>query len=358
MKIDRRFIQKLKVFFWSLLFTGWAYQSVSANNYTASFLEIGVGARSMAMGGAFSSLANDGSAFYWNPAGISLLKSTQISGMYGSMFGSTREPLGTYHFIGGSHPLQGDAAIAFNWIRFSVDDIPLFSELTGDSYWDRLHNPSLRPDGKPEGYIADIEDAFFFSFSKLTRWQIDLGWTYHKVRVEMPFGVNIKWIRQTLGDGEASGLGIDFGTMLRFNAGDFVDSDRFGILSIGIHLQDLTGTTMTWNTRHQDPIPINMKLGISYTHPIPKIKGCFSIAYDRDSRWYGRNHWGIELQGFQTLGLRLGFDQQQNPDETAPWNLTCGIGIQLWKTIFDYAFLSHELGSVHRINCSILLQEK
>ena len=37
---------------------------------SASFLEIGAGARSLAMGGAYVSLANDVSALYWNPAGI------------------------------------------------------------------------------------------------------------------------------------------------------------------------------------------------------------------------------------------------------------------------------------------------
>lgn len=37
---------------------------------SASFLDIGVGARSLSMGGAFTSVANDATALYWNPAGI------------------------------------------------------------------------------------------------------------------------------------------------------------------------------------------------------------------------------------------------------------------------------------------------
>lgn len=36
----------------------------------ANFLEIGVGARAQALGGAFTSLASGASAMYWNPAGI------------------------------------------------------------------------------------------------------------------------------------------------------------------------------------------------------------------------------------------------------------------------------------------------
>lgn len=49
-------------------------ENVSKRGTTAaSFLEIGVGARPLAMGGAFTALANDPSAMYWNVAGIAKL---------------------------------------------------------------------------------------------------------------------------------------------------------------------------------------------------------------------------------------------------------------------------------------------
>ena len=41
---------------------------------SAAFLDIGVGARSLSMGGAFTSVANDATALYWNPAGITSIK--------------------------------------------------------------------------------------------------------------------------------------------------------------------------------------------------------------------------------------------------------------------------------------------
>ena len=37
---------------------------------SAAFLEIGPGARSIGMGSAFVSVADDASSIYWNPAGI------------------------------------------------------------------------------------------------------------------------------------------------------------------------------------------------------------------------------------------------------------------------------------------------
>jgi len=58
-------------FTFKLLFS----QSVTKTGTTAGqFLKIGVGARALGMGSAFSSVAGDGSSLYWNPAGISRLK--------------------------------------------------------------------------------------------------------------------------------------------------------------------------------------------------------------------------------------------------------------------------------------------
>ena len=47
------------------------------------FQKIGVGARAAGMGGAFSALADDITALYWNPAGIARLKGERFGNLYG-----------------------------------------------------------------------------------------------------------------------------------------------------------------------------------------------------------------------------------------------------------------------------------
>ena len=43
----------------------------------ASFLDIGIGARSLSMGGAFVAIADDPTALYWNPAGsVNIIRPT------------------------------------------------------------------------------------------------------------------------------------------------------------------------------------------------------------------------------------------------------------------------------------------
>ena len=61
MKIFR---QSLKILMLSTLLVGQSNVGTTA----AAFLDIGIGARSLSMGGAFTAVANDVTALYWNPA--------------------------------------------------------------------------------------------------------------------------------------------------------------------------------------------------------------------------------------------------------------------------------------------------
>ena len=330
--------------FTAFLFIMSAKVFVYCGEYAASFLDIGLGARGLAMGGAFCSLVDDGTAFFWNPAGLGYVSKTSIAGMYGPQFGTIKEPLAQYHFVGISQPLIGNAVIGVNWVRFSADDIPVFSELQGDSYWDRFHDPSLRPSGDPEGYIRDVEDALFFTFARINRFTIDMSWGYYRFHVEIPIGINIKWIHQSLGDGEASGLGLDAGMMIRVRFEEALEEAKFGTFAFGLHLQDLTNTKLSWNTRHQDALPTNVRWGVSYSQPLPFGKHQVSLSYGKDTRWNGREHIGIEYTLLDRFALRAGLDDGA---------FTGGAGISFWKIHVDYAFLSHELDSLHRLSCSL-----
>ncbi|MBD3288055.1 hypothetical protein GF337_04565, partial [candidate division KSB1 bacterium] len=61
----------------------------------AAFLEVGVGARAMAMGGAYASVANDPTALYWNPAGIAWMGGVQCELMHNQWLVDTN-----FDFIG------------------------------------------------------------------------------------------------------------------------------------------------------------------------------------------------------------------------------------------------------------------
>lgn len=70
-------------FFTALIFlaavsTGFAQGAVDAIRITQD--ETGFGARALAMGGAYTALADDYSAIYWNPAGLASIRKTQVFG--------------------------------------------------------------------------------------------------------------------------------------------------------------------------------------------------------------------------------------------------------------------------------------
>ena len=59
----------------------------SATKYAGEFLRIPVGARAIAMGGAFSAVSDDATAPYWNPAGMVYLPYREVIVQHAEQFG-------------------------------------------------------------------------------------------------------------------------------------------------------------------------------------------------------------------------------------------------------------------------------
>ncbi|MBI4062852.1 MAG: UPF0164 family protein, partial [Elusimicrobia bacterium] len=57
--------------------------AVAQTNSGFSFLKIGVGARPIGLGSAYTAMANDATAIYWNPAGLGAIKKRELSAMHG-----------------------------------------------------------------------------------------------------------------------------------------------------------------------------------------------------------------------------------------------------------------------------------
>ena len=66
----------LSLFSMALIF---GLHAQTARKYSNAFLEIGVDARAMGMGNAFAAVADDYTATYWNPAGLTMLKQSELS---------------------------------------------------------------------------------------------------------------------------------------------------------------------------------------------------------------------------------------------------------------------------------------
>lgn len=337
-----------------------ALQAQGGDN-AASFLELGIGARGMAMGGAFIAVANDGSAFYWNPAGASLLQRAELSGMYASLFKS----LETHFHIGFTRPLYGAGAISINWIRLTVPDIPfyapgnllddytyeqrIFNSTTHGGSWEELFRNGIGVlVDEPLDYSNFENDAFIVTLAKLNKIDVDFGWQYFVLPITIPVGVNIKFIRQSLFQKKSSGVGFDAGTMLNFGLDDLMDDSRLGKVSFGFAMKDLFNTKITWDTdsRHADRIKRSWYAGTSYMQPLPTLNSQLLVAYSLQRRFENTHHVGTEYIYHNRLAVRFGMDDGK---------FAAGVGLRISLLGVDYAYKGHELGGSHRISTFIRL---
>src|SRR5438105_3412392 len=77
------------------------FNSGARGTTTANFLKLGVGARAVAMGEAYSAVADDATALYWNPAGLARIAKDSAAFMHAPYLASTFYDYGAYgHRLG------------------------------------------------------------------------------------------------------------------------------------------------------------------------------------------------------------------------------------------------------------------
>ncbi len=162
--------------------------------YSNEFLKIGVGARALGMSNAFISSADDVTAGYWNPAGLTRLSSDfQFSLMHSEYFAG----IAAYDYAGIANKLDEKSAIGFTFVRFGVDDIPNTTQLIdaeGNIDFNRITTFSA----------ADY--AGLISYAR-------------KSNVEgLSYGGNVKIVHRLVGDfAKAWGFGFDLGAQYEKN---------------------------------------------------------------------------------------------------------------------------------------------
>lgn len=314
--------------------------------YAGASMELGVGARPLALGGAAGAMTGGAELFHYNPSALAYVEKPVISLMYAPTFESFSDPLAHYNYAGIAYPLPGGGTIAFNWTRFSVDDIPIYPDPKGASFAERNSNPELQMDGEALGYFEDVEDVYYISFAKALKKNIPVGWMYDELPIEIPFGMNFKLVRQKLYQSKASGMGIDIGAMIKVNFGTLFDKKYLGDFAVGLSSSDITQTPIIWDTKTEDRIRRSVLLGLHYQQLLGFSNAQIKFYWSR-YRKYDRNvFYGAEFL-IKGLAVRVGKNA---------YGITSGAGLYFWKFVVDYAFVTNQLDDVHRISCSINLR--
>jgi hypothetical protein len=213
--------------------------------YAAPWLQVPVGARPTAMGGAYLAISDDGAAPMFNPAGLGKLQRPLLASSYRAM--ALDRTLG---YVTAVSPVRGQSALGVHWLYAGSGKVE-----ARDS------------DGYPTGHdisLAAHDIAIIFA---------------KQVAPYLAIGVNMNYVLVDMPELDANSIGFDFGAMLYVEQlFDRENRDALAIrdLQVGIVAKhfgqrfkfvsdkyNLKYTTSDIGTEQEDKVPVEIGLGVS-----------------------------------------------------------------------------------------------
>ncbi len=287
---------------------------------TAQFLKIGVGGRATAMGDAFVAIANDVSALYWNPAGLTQFSENQV------MFSHNQWVVDINHdFIGAVYHLDDANTFGVSLTSLSMDEMEVTTEYA--------------PFGTGE-YFGFSDMGIAISYSR-------------KMTDQFSFGGTVRYIEETLDKLKMRGIMIDLGTYYWTGLG----STRFAVTvtNFGNDLAPDGEVILVGNRTKSDwqtfSPPTMFRIGFAlepYEDDEHKVTTSIQLNHPNDNS--ENLSLGVEYVWNKMFFARGGY--KINVDEQ---NYSFGAGVNVPISIanvsVDYAFANFtKLGSAHRFS--------
>jgi hypothetical protein len=305
-------MRRIQSLFLAVLAVSLAASNAYATKYAGEFLKIPVGPRAIAMGGAFTAVADDATSPYWNPAGMIYLPYREVVFQHSERFGS----LLNHDFLGAVIPLGGSAgrqgAIGVSLIRLATDDIPItlrrgalregvdYNDFGTDNDESTPGNGQGNHQWDPgERLLISADDLFLASSSDMAATL-----SYARQRgTHFGYGVNLKFVRQSIPDtlpGErvtSFGAGVDLG-------GVWMPSDA---ITLGVMARDLTTTYLAWSNGTRELIVPTIATGAAFNWK-PAEKHALTWALDLDWGFENRKNDSQIKLGSATIDLGTGIE--------------------------------------------------
>jgi hypothetical protein len=265
----------------------------------SSYLKINIGARPIAMGGAFCAVSDDVNAIQWNPAGLSQIKGQEIIFAYSEWISGVKN-----NFIGYASP-AGKA-----WFLGLALNYWLIEGLTGRDISGNETNQTF----------AGNSNVTILALGKKLRDDFSVGFCYKK-------------IQESIYNNSAASDGLDIGFLYRLR-----------YLRIGAAIQNLGAGIKLYEESF--PLPLNLKYGLSL-----KILDKMVIALDQNMPADNDSYinLGFELKYGDANILRAGYKISENEDKVPGFSF--GLAFSFRNYNLDYSFQPFgDLGDTHRIS--------
>lgn len=280
---------------------------LEAANTGAAFLKIDTGARPAAMGGAYTAVADDVNALYYNPGGLPNIGRRELGATHAEWLLGSK-----FDFLGFAQPA------AHGTFGLGV------TRLTSGSFQER--DASRRETG---GFEAS-DTAYTLGYGRKLGNSLPGGRTNA--------GVNVKYLESRVGAYSASTIALDVGTVHQFDARPL--SVGFSLLNLGRGMRFIDQV---------DPLPLTVSAGASY-----RVSGVLNVALDVRHEPYDRRSdvgIGTEYTLLSGFFLRAGY-ASLGPNAASPLGgLGGGFGIRMSRYRADYTFTPFgALGNTQRLS--------
>jgi hypothetical protein len=285
-----------------------------AGTTSAQFLKLGVGARAVAMGEAFTGLADDVTAIYWNPAGLIHVEDQEVSAMRALWVSD----------------------ISFNWIAYARKGngeslgVALVYLTSGD-----IAKYDNRGNAVNESYNVS-DSAFIVSYAR------QIG--------HLSLGANLKFLNSRLEEELASGVAADVGVTGRLFSNDKIN---FGVVvqNMGEGLEFM---------RQRYPLPLNIRSGVSFKTFKDRLILTSDLNLPVDDVMNA--HVGAEYRysmGVMDFLPRIGYKTTTIGAMNALSGLSLGFGVIYGNISVNYAWVPYwELGDTNRVDVSFKFGQK
>jgi hypothetical protein len=272
------------------------------------FLRVGVGARALALGNAYSAVASGPEAALWNPAGLALLPRGALESSVSDLSLGRQFDDASIAFPVGTNG-RGWGTWSLSWLRFSLGNDFEGRQTDTASYYS----------------FADEQSAYVLSHGRLlTDW--------------LAVGGGVEYVEHSIDIYSASGFGCNAGLLL-------IPLPR---LHIAVSVSELL-SQISWSTGYVEQFPYTIRMGVSMLllKDWLLLSGQGTGVEGQQASYQA----GLELRYSGLLAARVGINED---------GVTFGGGISVpvfkSRVSFDYAFAPDALdeGNTQRFSLGLI----